>query len=220
LAPDGKVRISIDGHTIEADRNHAVFYKDTTNTEGTASKSSSRVKVAGTGNGLSSDNPDALKTDLAAPQAELPGGGGGSGGAGKIAGTFKDIEKPTTIFYILGAAGLIFAAVFFYLTKDVRDSIIIALCSVGLIAIGVTVNTYPWVWLLGFVALVVFGGVWLYRAYKSGTLKTTLATVVQGVENADAAAQTAVKDSIAKAADDAGIAPKVKAVVTSIKNTL
>ncbi len=212
---------SVDGHDVSYHGDGVVRFKTTEKTTGTAATTNTHEVASAKGVGLATDADQIaqnFKTDPAS--TSLSDGGIANAGGSAYSGTLKGLEKKTTIFYILGAGGLIFAGVFFYLTRSVGSSLLIAACSLGLIAIGVTVNTYPWVWLLGFVALVVFGGVWLYRAYAAGTLKATLATVVAGVENSEATAAAAVKESIASAAKDAGIAPKVKAIVSRIKNTL
>jgi hypothetical protein len=173
---------------------------------------------SGTGNGVSGDLKGLDIKSIKAPVVAL-GENGPSAGGGGMSG-LKLIGKSTAtyIFYGLGALLLVAGIVVFLWLKQTGLGVALALAGVAMVATGVLIATYPWVFLLPIVLLVA-GVVWfIFYARSHGGMLASLQAIVKGVETAPADSATAVKGSIATAAGNA--AATVKSVVSSIKAKL
>lgn len=124
--------------------------------------------------------------------------------------------------YVIIFAGIIFVAagvlVLIFL-KNIRIAMVCFISGGALIATGLLVSTYPWVLLVGFVAVLGVVAYFLYTSWKSGRLKQAFNKVVLGIEKADENTQKAVKEKIAESASNEKDKKILKEEVTKIKNS-
>ena len=127
------------------------------------------------------------------------------------------VSKGTVILYVLGGLCIVAGIVCAVWLKRVVLGLAVAGGGIGLMAVAVLFETYPWIVLVG--AVVLLGGlVWfLYDSWKGGRLSTALKAVVTGVEAAPPKAQEAVKASIGDTATASGVFKTVKDEVTKLK---
>jgi hypothetical protein len=170
---------------------------------------------AGTGNGVSGNLKGLNIKDIKAPTVALSEHGPSAGGGGMKGLALIGKSTAAYLFYGLGALLLVAGIVVFLWLKQTGLGVALALAGVAVVATGVLIATYPWVFLLPIVLLVA-GGVWfIFYAKSHGGMLASLQAIVTGVEKAPADASAAVKASIASSG---GLS--VKSVITAIKNKL
>lgn len=141
----------------------------------------------------------------------------GSGGdiESKIIASTKNGPFVIIIFgIILVLAGI---AIIVFL-KAMQSGLIVGGVGLAFVGGGLLIQAYPWVLLVMAVAILGGLGYLFYRMYKNGQIQTALTGVVQGIENAPADAQEAVKTEIGAINDANG--GTIKTVVTDVKKTL
>ena len=178
--------------------------------------------------------PEAAHADLPpdAPGAELGSGGGGSSGGGAFFDGSLFADKKVSIFYIIGAALLLGAGVYWWINKinplAWKTAMLIAAAGIANIGVGVLVNDYPWVVAVAAVAAVCLGIAWFWQSrqhteVEAGATKFVKAvdtlppvTVTQDMVGKPLNLKKIVKDHIE---ETAGATDKlVRKVVTRIKN--
>ena len=160
-----------------------------------------------------SDSP----ADMIGKQKELTVKGQSAEFGGFESAIISGVSKGTVILYVLGGLCIVAGIVCAVWLKRVVLGLAVAGGGIGLMAVAVLFETYPWIVLVG--AVVLLGGlVWfLYDSWKGGRLSAALKAVVTGVEAAPAEAQAPVKASIGQVATSTGVASVVKAEVSKLK---
>jgi hypothetical protein len=223
LAPAGDpVKVVFGGQGIQAPAGSGVEF--IIDEKGVQTGEEYRHDRTANGNGatLRTDSPNGTTGFTGAlPDISLPKTPGESGGAGTDGGDFAasitnilpQASRVAYIFMVAGLLGLITAGVYFYITKNWAKTLIIAGIAGVLIAVGVLLDRYPWVFVLALLAGAAGLALWFYIHRRD----QALTAVVAGVENAPADAASAVKNAIA---DAGGSVPAVKAVISAIKDAL
>lgn len=221
--PAGKKRVTIDGVDLIVDSNDEVHYtkRITSSSEQGNAKYNEQHKSKGVG--LETSSKDAEQNFKQSPvTTSLSNGGGGLSSGFQYTGTLTG-GKSINIYHIIGAGLLLFAAIYFYFTRNIGRSLTIALAGAGFVAIGVVVDEYPWVALATVLLFLALGGIWLYEAWKKKKVESekteldhSLGTVVRGVENIEnSAVKEVVKRSIATAAQSKN--GQVKETIRKVK---
>jgi len=117
------------------------------------------------------------------------GGGGSSTGGGIMESAAEKAAKSPYIIMGLGGLLILGAVVIWFITKNVRMTLIVAVTGAVIFGIGVALDIYPWLILVavGIVALAVvgFGLWWAYNNRAALQNKLALQSVADGIENAD-----------------------------------
>lgn len=195
--------MTLDGKNVVVPAGKALRYSVVTETETPGTKTTTSSK----GPSISTDSASVAQAlKVGTTSAGLKGaGGGGFEYSGTLTG-----GKTFNLFHFLGAACVIGAGLMFWLTRDVFRSLILFGTGMALVAIGISVEYYPQIWLAGLGLLLILGGVWVYDAWKKGNLGVTLQKVTRGISEAPDEAKAAVKASIAETTESD---PKLKKVV-------
>lgn len=181
-------------------------YSVTTEEEGGGDVDYDRTTTSAKGPGVTTDSETvaqnlAVKDVTAGPGAS---GGGGFQYSGKLTG-----GNSVNIFHILGAMCLVFAAVSFWLSKDLKRSSYAALAGAVFIGVGVSVEHYPQIWAIGALGLLIIGIAWCYDVYKNNRLSMSLQKIVLGVSEAPPSASAEVKASIGEVLKNDPLAKRV-----------
>ena len=177
------------------------------------------VKSKATTPGYEGDSLEKLK--MPGLHAQPNGAGTGSGGAGF---SLPSLAGMPLGVYLLGAL-FIAAAVIVGKFMGWKYGALVGAVGLSGIAAVHGIATYPWVvWAVLAVGLAVVGFL-VYKWYKGDittehltSAKTTLKTVVAGVESAGTTAAAAVKAKVSELAKATGQASTVKAEVSEAKN--
>jgi hypothetical protein len=156
-------------------------------------------------------------------------GSGGTFAGGSIADWKDTVRRGPIVLCIFGGLMLAAGIVLAIWAKQVLLGIAIALAGLALVVTGVLFEAYPWIAIIALVLMLGVGLWWLWsskslvaaKANLTATVDkigTALGAVVQGVQAAPAAAQTAVKTKIADAATATGDPLGVKTTITAVKN--
>jgi hypothetical protein len=116
--------------------------------------------------------------------------------------------------YIVGGLLIVAGVVVAIWLKQVKLGLALAAGGGVLIAVGVTIEQYPWVWLVALGVAVGVAGWLLYSQWIAKRKADALAIAAAGVENASPDAAAAVKQSIAAAG---GSEPWYKVLLTKVK---
>jgi hypothetical protein len=202
------------GSVVNVPEGFNLRYSVTTEEEGGGDTVYDKTTSTAKGPGVTTDS-ESVAQNLAVKdtQAGIDGsGGGGFQYAGKLTG-----GKSVNIFHVLGAMCLIFAAVSFWLSKDIKRSAYAALAGAVFIGVGVSVEHYPQFWALGALGLLIIGIAWCYDVYKNNRLSLSLQKIVLGVSEAPAASSAEVKASIGKVLKNDSLKRVVEAEVVKAK---
>jgi len=153
--------------------------------------------------------------DMETPQVNL--GGGLSAKAGRALYSAKIwVASGTNVLMLIGAL-LIAGGIVVALKFNRGLGVAMAAAGGALVAVGVVVDRYPWVLVLGLVAVAGVGVWFIWDQRRKRRQEVTLAGVVTGVDAAPPEAARAVKDSIAQRDHTGGV---LKSEVQRVKRTL
>ena len=163
--PKGSL-IKVDGRVIEAPAGSKVTLEMDDQGTHTGPTGSTSDTSSARGVGLSTSSKDAEQNFK--PNGVNAGFGpkGASGGGAEYAGKLAGAEG-FNLFHALGALCLIGAAIYGFVTKRIGPALYIAAVGLGFIAIGVTIESYPIVWVAGVVLFIGLLGGWVYLAWKN-----------------------------------------------------
>ena len=183
--------------------------------EWTIATARSRAEEA-TAQGAGIDAWNAPVPDVEALSVDLPGGPSVSGGGLDMGSVLEIAGKAGTqpLFWIGGitiAVGIGLGA----LLGQWMLGAAIGLAGAMIIAAGVLVERYPWVFALAFLAGLAVAVLTLWRAWKGGRTAATLRTVAAAVESIPEG--IAVKKEISKITKAAGTKDLVKDTITAVK---
>ena len=208
-----------DGRIVKVPANHAVRirmqYGGSTEAEG-----HSKTKVIGSAKGGFKLNPGPTDTtNIGTPTLDLTEGQErGEGGA--LDTMQKGAKNGSNILIIAGIAFLAAGVLVIILLKMVLLGG--AICVIGgiLIGTGLLFQAYPWMLIV--CAVVVIGGIggFLWWAWKTGRLKTTVEKIVGAIEKTDTDTQKTVKDKIKAESATPKEQKIVKKTVSGIKEKL
>lgn len=202
------------GRIIRTPKDHRVVVKTEDAVDGGYQRN---YRAGGESTGGFGRGTGALKANTSPASFDLTDGeekGFGSGVEAMAAGA----QRGT---YVITFAGIIFVAagvLVLIFVKSIRIAMVCFLSGGALIATGLLVSIYPWILLVGFVAVLGVLGYFLYTTWQSGKLKKAFNKVVFGIENADADTQKKVKEKIKEIAKTDKDKKIVKDEVTKAKN--
>lgn len=200
-----------DGTQVHVAKGHGVKYTVTEESVGAAQN----VKTSAKGPGITTDS-ESVAQNLKVDGVSANDAGSSSQGF-SYSGTLTG-GKTINIFHLLGAACILISLGAYYFTHNLKTSMIAFIGGLAFIAIGVTVEKYPLIWVAGAVVFLILGGVWVYDARKSGRLSLALNKVVRGVSGSEESVRGKVKDSIAQAVgSDSRVKKVVEAEVSKAK---
>ena len=146
--------------------------------------------------------------------------GAEKGFGGGIDAVAKGAQNGTNVIIFAGILFIVAGVVVLVFLKNIKVSIVCFAVGGALILTGLLVATYPWVLLVGFVAILGILAYFVYAMWKSGRLKTAFTKVVSAIENVDENTQAAVKAQISEEASSEKDSKTVKAEVTQVKQSL
>lgn len=206
-----------DGRIVSAPAGSALRIYSQEPSQGTITRDRLGISQGGYARGTSSMLTGA--TQVGAPDLNMTEGQEeGIGGA--INSKMKFAAKNSTSALVWVGIALIVAGILCWiLLKMTTLGLSLVVAGGVLIAVGLLVQTYPWVLLVAFVVVLGIIGYFLYRAWKNGQIQAALTNIVKGVEKAPADAAALVKASIDGVGNDK-TRQVTKNVVSSIKRSL
>jgi len=172
--------------------------------------------VTYTGPSLSTTSDEAASSfESKTPQVTFPDGSSTEGGSTAISADLSKLAGGLGFFYAIGALFIALGAGLIFWAKQVKLGIASGVLGALFIGVGVTIATYPWIWLVVVAAGLGVGGYFLWAHRQAFKDRFTLERVVKGVENADPEARAKVTDAI-KSEDD-GAKGVVRATVDRVK---
>jgi len=162
-------------------------------------------------------------TSVGAPNLDLTENAEkGSGGAfsTSMSAVSRGARSGTNVLLFVGIALVLAGLLVIVFLKLMRTGLIVSGAGIAFISMALLIQAYPWVLLIG--AIAVFGLIayFLYSAWRNGRIDFTLKKVTKGIESADPATQTKVKAEIKKQAGTKKEEKMIKNTVTKIKNKL
>jgi len=190
----------------------------------TASAGKSRKITTGDSRGGFKWNASATDiTSVGAPNLDLTEDAEkGSGGAfsTSLSAVSRGAKSGTNVLLFVGIALVLAGILVIIFLKLIRTGLIVAGAGGAFILVALLIQAYPWVLLVGAIAVACLIGYFLYSAWKNGRIDFTLKKVTQGIEQADPDAQVKVKEEIKKQAATQKEAKIIKSTVTKVKDKL
>lgn len=168
-------------------------YTDTDDGKGPSSKLDGKAISKSPGISTSSDEV-AAKYEEKVAAVDVPGldpnerrGGVGRGAGSKITATLTSGEG-FNVFYVLGALVILASAGAGYFLKSIQIAVAGVACGLTLIAVGVMIDKYPWMLLVGLGVVAVTLGVWVWEAKHGGDAKIAFSVVRRVIDQQDTGA--------------------------------
>lgn len=147
---------------------------------------------------------------------------GGSGGAfsSSISAVAKGARNGTNVLLFVGIALVIAGLAVIVFLKAIKTGLIVAGAGGAFIGVALLIQTYPWILLVGAIAVLGLIGYFLYAAWRDGRLDFTLKKITKGIDDSEPEAKAKVKEQIKKQATTPKEDKVLRSTVANIKNKI
>lgn len=194
VTPDDSGRVEVDGIRIKAPPGSGIKYRRHSTDDANGGTETSGSRASSEGPSLETDSADvAQKFNYDNPDLTFDGS---SGGGFSIEQVLSGRRASEAIFFVLGAIavlGGIFVAIGF---KQTWYGVALGLGGIALIAIGVTIQQAPWLFVIGLIIILAGLGVLIYALWIKARKTIALDTVTAAIGELPQDRKSAVKSQI------------------------